>query len=63
LGCSLKFVQRIEAGRENMAIRTIASLADTLGVRLATLFNKPRTKKPGPGRPRKRTHGLKTTAR
>jgi transcriptional regulator with XRE-family HTH domain len=63
LGYSLKFVQRIEAGRENMAIRTIASLADTLGVRLATLFKKPRTKQPGPGRPKKRTHGIKTAAR
>jgi ribosome-binding protein aMBF1 (putative translation factor) len=62
LGHSLKFTQRIEAGRENMTIRTIASLADTLGVRLATLFNKPRTKQPGPGRPKKRTHGLKTAA-
>jgi hypothetical protein len=46
-----------------MAIRTIASLADTLGVRLATLFNKPRTKQPGPGRPKKRTRELKTKAR
>jgi ribosome-binding protein aMBF1 (putative translation factor) len=63
LNYSLKFVQRIEAGRENMAIRTIASLADTLGVRLATLFNKPRTKQPGPGRPKKRTRELKTKAR
>jgi transcriptional regulator with XRE-family HTH domain len=62
LGYSLKFVQRLEAGRENMTIRTIASLADTLGVRLATLFNKPRTKRPGPGRPKKRTRGLKTAA-
>jgi transcriptional regulator with XRE-family HTH domain len=62
LGYSLKFVQRLEAGRENMTIRTIASLADTLGVRLATLFNKPRTKQPGPGRPKKRTRGIKTAA-
>ena len=61
LGYSLKFVQRLEAGRENMTIRTIASLADTLGVRLATLFNKPRTKQPGLGRPRKRIRGIKTT--
>jgi transcriptional regulator with XRE-family HTH domain len=62
LSYSLKFVQRLEAGRENMTIRTIASLADTLGVRLATLFNKPRTKQPGPGRPKKRTRVLRTTA-
>jgi hypothetical protein len=40
-----------------------SGLADTLGVRLATLFNKPRTKQPGPGRPKKRTRELKTKAR
>ena len=62
LNYSLKFVQRLEAGRENMTIRTIASLADTLGVRLATLFNKPRTKQPGPGRPKKRIRRIKTAA-
>jgi transcriptional regulator with XRE-family HTH domain len=62
LGYSLKFTQRIEGGRENMTVRTAAMLADALGVPLVALFRKPRTKQPGPGRPKKRTHGIKTAA-
>jgi transcriptional regulator with XRE-family HTH domain len=60
LGYSLKFTQRIEGGRENLTIKSAAMLADALGVPLVALFRKPKTKKPGPGRPKKRTHGIKT---
>jgi transcriptional regulator with XRE-family HTH domain len=62
LGYSLKFTQRIEGGRENLTIKSAAMLADALGVPLVALFKKPRTKQPGPGRPKKRTHGIKTAA-
>jgi len=57
-----KFTQRIEGVRENLTIKSAAMLADALGVPLVVLFKKPRTKKPGPGRPRKRTPGTKTPA-
>jgi len=62
LGYSLKFTQRIEGGRKNLTIKSAAMLADALGVPLAALFKKPRTEKPGPGRPKKRAHRTKTTA-
>jgi transcriptional regulator with XRE-family HTH domain len=60
LGYSLKFTQRIEGGRENLTIKSAGMLADALGVPLVALFKKPRTKKPGPGRPKKRTRRIKT---
>ena len=63
LGYSLKFTQRIEGGRENLTIKSAAMLADALGVPLVALFRKPRTKKPGPGRPKKRTSGTKSAVR
>jgi transcriptional regulator with XRE-family HTH domain len=57
---SLKFTQRIEAGRENLTIRSLANLAKHLGVEVIALFRKPRTKKPKPGRPKQRTRVAKT---
>lgn len=62
LGYSLKFTQRIEGGRKNLTIKSAAMLADALGVPLVALFKKPRTKKPGPGRPRRRTDRIKAAA-
>ena len=62
LGYSLKFTQRIEGGRENLTIKSAVMLADALGVPLGALFKKPRTKRPGPGRPKKRIRGTKTAA-
>ena len=63
LGYSLKFAQRIEGGRENLTIKSAAILADALGVPLVALFKKPRTKQPGPGRPKKRIRRIKTATR
>jgi len=63
MGFSLKFTQRVEAGRENLTIKSLANLAGHLGVGLAALFRKPRTKKPGPGRPKQRTRVTKTASR
>jgi transcriptional regulator with XRE-family HTH domain len=62
-GYSLKFTQRIEAGRENLTIKTLANLAQHLSADLAVLFRKPRSEKPKPGRPRKRTGGTKMPSR
>jgi ADP-heptose:LPS heptosyltransferase len=45
-----------------VTIKSAAMLADALGVPLVGLFRKPRTKQPGPGRPKKRIHGTKTAA-
>ena len=63
MGFSLKFGQRIEAGRENLTIRTLVSLSQHLGVDLVALFRKPRTKKPGPGRPKQRRRVTKTAGK
>lgn len=63
MGYSLKFAQRIEAGRENLTIKSLANLANHLGVEMNALFQRPRTKKPGPGRPKQRTRVAKTAGR
>jgi transcriptional regulator with XRE-family HTH domain len=63
LGYSIKFTERIEAGREKRTIKSLANLAEHLGVDLGALFRKPRTKKPGPGRPKKRTSGTRMPSR
>jgi len=63
MGHSLKFAQRIEAGRENLTVKSIANLAKHLGVDLVALFRKPRTEKPKPGRPKQRTRVAKTAGR
>lgn len=55
LGVNLQYLQRIEAGRENLTIRSIVHLAVTLGVRIATLFEPPQDRSPrGPGRPKRK---------
>jgi transcriptional regulator with XRE-family HTH domain len=63
MGYSLKFAQRVEAGRENLTVKSLANLSEHLGVEVKALFSKPRTKKPGPGRPKQRTRVAKTASR
>ena len=63
MGFSLKFTQRIEAGRENLTIKSLTNLAKHLGIEVKALFQRPRTKKPGPGRPKQRTRVAKTAGR
>jgi hypothetical protein len=41
-------------GRENMTIKSMVKLAHVLGIRVTDLFKKPKTKQPGPGRPKKK---------
>jgi transcriptional regulator with XRE-family HTH domain len=53
LGFELKYLQRIEAGR-NLTIKSLVRLANTLGIQPTDLFRKPTTKRRGPGRPKQR---------
>jgi len=50
---SVRYLQSIEAGTENLTLETIAKLATILGAKPAALFEPPVTKKPRPGRPKK----------
>jgi transcriptional regulator with XRE-family HTH domain len=45
--------QRIEHGLQNLTIRTLARIAGVLGVPVAGLFEKAKTRGAGRGRPRK----------
>ena len=63
LDVNLPYLQRIEGGRENLTVRSLARLAHILGVRVGALFEAPadRTVR-GPGRPRRpRTTALAPT--
>jgi transcriptional regulator with XRE-family HTH domain len=55
VGVSLKYAQRVEAGRQNLSISSIVKFANGLGIGPASLFAPPTTKAPGPGRPPGRT--------
>jgi transcriptional regulator with XRE-family HTH domain len=49
---STRHIQRIEAGRANMALKKLILLAEVLGVDPLELFTAPlSTHRPGPGRP------------
>lgn len=50
---SVRYLQSVEAGAENLTLETIAKLASVLKAKPAALFEPPVTKKPRPGRPKK----------
>lgn len=53
LDVNLPYLQRIEGGRENLTVRSLARLAHVLGVKVAALFEAPADLTVrGPGRPR-----------
>ena len=54
LGFTLKYLQRIEGGGENLTVRSLVKIASAFGVPVTELFQKPRTKQAGPGRPRRK---------
>jgi transcriptional regulator with XRE-family HTH domain len=54
LGFTLKYLQRIEGGGENLTVRSLVKIADVFGVSVTELFRRPRTKQAGPGRPKRR---------
>lgn len=49
---SVRWVQHIEQGTQNLTIRSVAKLAGVLRVALPALFESPQTPKRGRGRPR-----------
>lgn len=51
-GVSLRYIQQIEAGGENLTIKSTVEIANVLGVSVAALFTAPKTKRPARGRPR-----------
>lgn len=50
-GVSLKYLQRVEAGKENLTVQSLVKLANLLRVEVIELFKRPRSARPGPGRP------------
>lgn len=51
IGLSTRYMQRIEAGRQNFTLATLARLGDLLGVQARELLRKPRPRVRKPGRP------------
>ena len=51
---SVKYLQRVEAGRENLTIRSLVWLAELLGARVADLFAAPAFREARLGRPARR---------
>ncbi|MBI3073009.1 MAG: helix-turn-helix transcriptional regulator [Deltaproteobacteria bacterium] len=54
IGVSLKYLQRIEAGRENLTLKSLVELANTFRVKVDDLFRRPVSLAVRRGRPRKR---------
>ncbi|MBI2393712.1 MAG: helix-turn-helix transcriptional regulator [Deltaproteobacteria bacterium] len=53
LGVSVRYVQYVEAGEENLTVQTLVRIANNLRVPVADLFAQPTGPKAGPGRPKK----------
>ncbi len=51
LGVSIKYLQRIEAGRPNLTIRSLVRIANALEVPVAELFDRPESLESRTGRP------------
>lgn len=54
VGIGLKYLQRIEAGRENLTIESLVKLANHLNTRVTALFEPARTQTGRRGRPLRR---------
>lgn len=48
---SLKYLQRLESGQENLTLRSLANLANIFGVEVPVLFRLPENVAPRRGRP------------
>ena len=57
LGMSLKYLQAVEAGRENMSVASLVKLANLVRVPVADLLSPPTTRVVRRGRPRLATAG------
>lgn len=63
LGVSLKYLQAVEAGRENLTVASLVKLANLAGVRVADLFTSPVTREVRRGRPRKSSTAPRVASR
>ena len=54
LGVSLKYLQRVEAGRENLTVESLVALANKVQARVALLFEEPANREVKRGRPPRR---------
>jgi len=54
---SARYIQSIEAGKENLTLETLAKLANLLQTLPVAFFEPPVTDKPRPGRPKKNITG------
>ena len=53
LRLTVQYLQRVEAGKENLTVRSLVRLAKLLGVHVRELFAPPSSRKAPPGRPRR----------
>jgi transcriptional regulator with XRE-family HTH domain len=53
LGNGVRYVQAVEAGRQNVTLKTVAQFAAKLRIPVAAFFQAPSSKAPPPGRPRR----------
>jgi len=53
LGKSMRYVQAVESGSENLTLKTLAAFANCLKVAPAAVLEAPGTKRRAPGRPKK----------
>lgn len=53
VGVSIRYLQSIEGGQENLGLETIAKLANVLKLLPIRFFEPPTTKKQRPGRPKR----------
>lgn len=53
LGVSLKYLQRMEAGRANLTVESLVALANKTHIRVAQLFEAPTAREVRRGRPPK----------
>jgi transcriptional regulator with XRE-family HTH domain len=54
LGVTLRYVQSVEAGTQNLTLRSLAAHCSVLGVPVAELFTAPESRRARAGRPRKK---------
>ena len=52
LGVSMRYVQRVESGAENLTLRSLAGYASVLGATMTEIFEPPTSRKRRVGRPK-----------
>jgi len=52
LGVSMRYVQSVEGGGENLTLRSLAGYASVVGISIPEVFQPPATRRPKVGRPR-----------